>query len=163
MGLNNLRTKVDDLYVGKLKTALVDLKEANKEVVKKTVYNKLNIEVNDSKEKNSDATTLIQINQQNTNKESFEGKKDVNEGYLKLATITVLSTKIGEVENKVPDHAKYITTHEFNEFEGSILDPKLEKTNLETNNDVNVVSKRANNNKEKSENCKRLIGVILLV
>ena len=63
MGLNYLRTKVDDLYVGKLKTALVDLKEANKEVVKKTVYNKLNIEVNDSKEKNSDATTLIQINQ----------------------------------------------------------------------------------------------------
>ena len=63
MDLNNLRTKVDDLYVGKLKTALVDLKEANKEVVKKTVYNKLNIEVNDSKEKNSDATTLIQINQ----------------------------------------------------------------------------------------------------
>ena len=63
MGLNNLRTKVDDLYVGKLKTAPVDLKEANKDILKKTVYNRLNTEVNDSKEKNSDATILIQINQ----------------------------------------------------------------------------------------------------
>ena len=27
---------------------------------------------------------------------------------------TVLNTKISEAENKVPNHAKYITTQEFN-------------------------------------------------
>ena len=27
-----------------------------------------------------------------------------------LVTTAVLNTKIGEVENKIPDHAKYITT-----------------------------------------------------
>ena len=29
---------------------------------------------------------------------------------------TVLNTKIGEVENKISDHAKYITTQEFNKL-----------------------------------------------
>ena len=28
----------------------------------------------------------------------------------------VLNTKIAEVENKIPDHAKYITTREFNKL-----------------------------------------------
>ena len=44
-GLNNLKTKLDDLGVDELKTVPVDLKKLNdvvsKEVVKKTVYNKL--------------------------------------------------------------------------------------------------------------------------
>ena len=29
---------------------------------------------------------------------------------------TVLNTKIGEVEEKIPDHAKYVTTSEFHEL-----------------------------------------------
>ena len=32
----------------------------------------------------------------------------------RLVTTTVFSTKISEIENKVSDHAKYITTPEFN-------------------------------------------------
>ena len=31
-------------------------------------------------------------------------------------TATVLNTKLNEVEKKIPDHAKYITTPEFNKF-----------------------------------------------
>ena len=31
-----------------------------------------------------------------------------------LVTTTVLNTEIGEVENKFPDHANYITTHKVN-------------------------------------------------
>ena len=31
-------------------------------------------------------------------------------------TTAVLNTKISEVENKIPDHTKYITTHEFNKL-----------------------------------------------
>ena len=34
---------------------------------------------------------------------------------------TVLSTKIGEVENEIPDHGKYITTPEFNKLTTEIL------------------------------------------
>ena len=47
--LNDLKTKVDDLDVGKSKTVPIDLKRlsdvVSKEVMKKTVYNKLNTKV----------------------------------------------------------------------------------------------------------------------
>ena len=33
-----------------------------------------------------------------------------------LVTTTVLNTKISEVENKIPNHDKYITTQEFNKL-----------------------------------------------
>ena len=33
-----------------------------------------------------------------------------------LVTATILNTKIREVENKNPDHGKYITTQEFNKL-----------------------------------------------
>ena len=65
--MNNLKTKVDDLHVGKLKTVLEDLKKisdvVDNEVVKNT---KFNAEVNNLEKKIPDATTLIHINQCNT-------------------------------------------------------------------------------------------------
>ena len=49
-GVNNLKIKLDDLDVGKLKAVSVDLKKisdvVSKEIVKRTVYNKLNAKVN---------------------------------------------------------------------------------------------------------------------
>ena len=64
--LNNLKTKVDDLDVGKIKPAPVDLKQVSDVVVKQVVqnikFNTLNTKVNNL-EKNPDATTLIYINQ----------------------------------------------------------------------------------------------------
>ena len=33
-----------------------------------------------------------------------------------LVTTTVLNAKISEVENKIPDNSKYITTQEFNKL-----------------------------------------------
>ena len=54
--MNNLKTKVDDLDVGKLKTVPVDLKKLSdvvaNEVVKNTKFNTLKTKVN-SLEKNS--------------------------------------------------------------------------------------------------------------
>ena len=48
-GLNNLRTKVDDLVVNKLKTVSVDLKKLSdavgKQIVKNAKFNKLNTKV----------------------------------------------------------------------------------------------------------------------
>ena len=68
--LNNLKTKVDDLYVGKRKTVPVDLKKisdaVDNEVVKNTKFNTLKTKVNNLENKIPDATTLIHINQNNT-------------------------------------------------------------------------------------------------
>ena len=76
--MNNLKTKVDDLYVGKLKTVLVDLKKlsdvADNEVVKNKQFNTLQTNVNNLDNKIVDATTLIHINQYNTDKQNLEKK-----------------------------------------------------------------------------------------
>ena len=68
-----------------------------------------------------------------------------------LVSTTILKTNIEEVENKILDHAKYITTPEFNKFAESIFDTKLKQANLAANSDVNAVSQRANKNKVKIE------------
>ena len=76
--LNNLKTKVDDLDVGKLKTVPVDLKKLSdvvaNEVVKNTKFNTLKTKVNSLEKKIPDATTLIHINQYNTDKQNLEKK-----------------------------------------------------------------------------------------
>ena len=76
--LNNLKTKVDDLDVGKLKTVPVDLKKLSdvvaNEVVKNTKFNTLKTKVNSLEKKIPDATTLIHINQCNTDKQNLKKK-----------------------------------------------------------------------------------------
>ena len=66
--MNNLKTKFDDLDVDKLEN--IDLKKisdaVSKKVVKKTLYHKLNTQVNNL----THVTTLIHINQYNTNKKN---------------------------------------------------------------------------------------------
>ena len=74
--LNNLKAKVDDLDVGKLKIVPVDLKKlsdvVDNEVVKKTKFNTLKTKVNNLENKIPDATTLIDIYQYNTDKQNLE-------------------------------------------------------------------------------------------
>ena len=76
--LNNLITKVDNVDVGKLETIPVDLKKlsdvGDNEVVKNTKLNTLKWKVNNLKKKIPDATTLIHINQYNTDKQDLEKK-----------------------------------------------------------------------------------------
>ena len=66
-GLNNLKTKVDNLDVDKLKTVPEDLKKlsdiVSKGVVKNTRFNKLNMKVYNLVKKIPDPTTLINVNQ----------------------------------------------------------------------------------------------------
>ena len=70
--LNNLKIKVDNLDVGKLKTFPLDLKKLSdvvaNEVVKNTKFNTLKAKVNSLEKKIPDATTLIHIIQYNTDK-----------------------------------------------------------------------------------------------
>ena len=74
--LNNLKTKVNNLDVGKLKTFPVDLRESSdavdNEFVKNTKFNTLGSKVNNLEKKIPDATTLIRIHQYNTDKQNIE-------------------------------------------------------------------------------------------
>ena len=117
--LNNLKTKIDDLYVGKSKTVPAGLKKlsgtVDNEVVKNAKLNTLKTKVNNLLKKIPDAATLIHINQYNKNKKKIEKKTgDVDKIITDtrgLGTKTALNTKVSEVEYKVADNSKYITTH----------------------------------------------------
>ena len=86
--LNSLKTKVDDLDVGKLKTVPVCLRKlsdvVDNEVVKNTKFNQLKTKVNNLEKKIPGKTTLIHINQCNTDKQNVE-------------------KKYGDVDKKIPD------------------------------------------------------------
>lgn len=76
---NKLKPKVDDLDVDTLKTVptiffkkMIDV--LRKEVIEKTKYAKLNSKVNNLKNKNPDASTLVYMNQYNTDKQGLENK-----------------------------------------------------------------------------------------
>ena len=69
---------LDNLDFGKLKNVPADLKHlsdvVSKEVVKNATFDKLNTKVNSLENKIPAATTLIYINQYNTDKQSLEKK-----------------------------------------------------------------------------------------
>ena len=74
--MNNLKTKVDDLDVGELKTVPIDLKKLSdvvdkQQVVQNTNFNRLQTKVNNLRNKIPDATTLIHINQYNADKQNL--------------------------------------------------------------------------------------------
>ena len=76
--LNNLKTKVNYLDVGKPKTVPVDMKKISevveKQVVQNTKVNTIKTKVNDLDKKILYATSLIHINQYNTDKQNLEKK-----------------------------------------------------------------------------------------
>ena len=83
---NDWKTKVEDLDVGKLKTVPVDLKKLNdvvdNKVIENAKFNTLKTTVNSLERKIPDATTLIQLNQYNTDKQNLENKiGDVDKKY----------------------------------------------------------------------------------
>ena len=79
--LNNLKTKVNNLNVGKLKTISIGLKNVSdlldNEVIKNIKFNTLKSKVNEIDKKIPDATTFVKINQYNTDKQNFEEKKSM--------------------------------------------------------------------------------------
>ena len=120
--LSNLKTKVDDLDVDKLKAVPSNLKKIS-DVVDKDVFNStksktLKTKVKNLERKILDVTTVIRINQYNTDKQNLKEKiGDVDEKVIDASafvTKTILNTKINEAENKILNHDKYISTPEFN-------------------------------------------------
>ena len=117
ISLNNTKTKVDDLDVGKLKTVTVDFKKlsdvVDNEVVKNRKFNTLKMKVNNLENKISDTINLIYINQYNTGKQNLEEKiGDVDKKTADISGLitTVLNTKIGEVENKMLETSSLVIT-----------------------------------------------------
>ena len=158
--LNNLKTKVDDLDVDKLKTVPVDLKKlsnvVDNEVVKNTKFSTLKAKVNNLEKKIPDATTLIHINQYNTDKQNLEKKiGDVDKKIPDtsgLVATTVLNTKINEVENKIPDTSSAVTTTVLNtkirEVKNKVPSNKLTAENFAARlTQTNLVSKTDFDNK----------------
>ena len=106
---NNVKTNIDDLDVGKLKTVPVDLKQINhvvkNEVVKNTKFITLTTKVNKSDKKIPDAKALIHINQYNTDTENLDKKVEMSIKKLDVGSLvakTLSNTKCGEIENKIP-------------------------------------------------------------
>ena len=77
-GLNNWKTKVYDLDVGKLKPVPVDVTKlsdaVDNEELKNTKFNTLKTKVNTLEKKILDATTLMHLNYSSTDKQNLESK-----------------------------------------------------------------------------------------
>ena len=106
--LINLKTKVDNLDIGKLETFPVDLKKlsdvVDNEVVKNTKFDTLKAKLNSLEKKIPDATTLIHISQYNTNKQNLEKKildvrRKIPDTYGLVIT-TALNTEISKIRTK---------------------------------------------------------------
>ena len=114
--LNNLKTKVNDLDVSKLKTVPEDLKKTidvvDNEVVKNSKFSTLKTKVNNLEKKLLDATTLIHINEYNTVNKIWRKKLEIlikkRPDTSGLVTTIALNTKISEVKNKIPYHTEKI-------------------------------------------------------
>ena len=63
-------------------------------------------------------------------------------------TTNVLNTKVSEVENKIPDHAKYITTQEFKKLIAENFAARLSKL-TDFDNKLLSFDKKVTSNKTK--------------
>ena len=57
-----------------------------------------------------------------------------------LVTTTVLNTKIGEVEKKILDYARYIINQEFNKLTTKKIAERLEQANLVNKSDFDIIN-----------------------
>ena len=86
--MNKLKTKENDLCVSKMKIVTADLKKlsdlVDSQVVKNTKFNTLKTKVNKRNKKIPDATTLIDINQYNSDKQVWRKKLMLIKKYFAL-------------------------------------------------------------------------------
>ena len=120
--LANLKTELDKINAGKLKTVLVDLANLNNDVVvKKTVYNKLVTKVD-----NIDTTGFVLKTKYDTDKSDLEKRLSDAEKKIPntsdLANKTDLNAKITETENKIPSITGLATNSALTAVENKIPD-----------------------------------------
>ena len=68
-------------------------------------------------------------------------------------TATVLNTKNSDIENKIPDDARYITTPEFNKLTAERFTPRLKQADLvikiDFDNNLTGFNRKITSNKTK--------------
>ena len=120
--LNIFKSKVDKLHADKLVPVPVYLSKLSdvvkNDVVKKDVYN---AKIKDIEDKIPDITNLA--TKSTLNVKINEGKNEVP-STTNLATTT---TALIAVEQKIPDHSKYIATPEFNTLTAENFTARLNK------------------------------------
>ena len=57
-----------------------------------------------------------------------------------------------EIQDKIPDHDKYIVTNDFNKFPDALFHERVEQAKLVATNDLNTVEQSAITNEKKIEN-----------
>ena len=67
---------------------------------------------------------------------------------------TDYNTKINEIENKINDHGKYITTQKFNKLTSENFDGRLKQANFASKNDIAGFVKLKNISKKITSNKK---------
>ena len=75
-------------------------------------------------------------------------------GTSSLVTATVLNTKIGEVDSKILDHVKYITTQKFSKLTAENFVARLKQANLVKKSDFDnkLISFNKKNTSNKKQN-----------
>ena len=80
-------------------------------------------------------------------------------------TTNVLNTKINEVENKIPNHDKYITTPEFNKLAAESFAARLKQVYLVTktdfDNELTSFNKQITSNKTKHLNVQKKLDSLI--
>ena len=156
--LSNLKSKVDQLDVNNLVRIPFDLSNL-RDVVKSDIVRKDVYKIPDITNLATKTTNNAKINEVEdeipniTNLASTSALTDVENkisSTSKLVQKTDYNTKTNEIEKKITDHNhdKYITTSELNKFKKEILDLRLKRANLASQNHIaNFVNKKDSNNK----------------
>ena len=133
--LENLKAKVDDLDVDKLKNVPAGsskLSNVFNNDVEKTVYDKLIIKIDAVDTKIPSTSGLVTIIQDDSDKQGPEKKIEYVDKKLpytsRLVKNTDCNTKITDIENKIPSFTRSVTTAALNtkttEIENKIPDTK---------------------------------------
>ena len=139
--LASLKTKVDKLDIDKLKPVLVDLSKLSdvvrNDVVKKTVYYKLDAKVN-----NIDTSTFVSKTRYDTDKSELENKIPVTSGLVKK---TDYNTKITETKGKIPDVSNLATKTALTVVENKIPSVNNLVKKIDYNNKNTEIENKLNN------------------
>ena len=135
-GLNTLKSKLGKLDTDKLVPVPVDLSNLSdavkNDVVKKYVYNAKTKDIKDKVPDITNLSTNISLNAK------INGVKNKIPNITNLATTTALTN----VENKMPDLSKYVTTPQFNKLTAENFTARLAQAYLASKSDIgNFVKK----------------------
>ena len=119
------------MYNSKIK----DIEDQMPDITNLATNNTFNAEINEAKSEIPSITNLATTAVLDAKMNDVKNKIP---NITNLATSTALTT----VENKVPDHSKYITTPEFNKLTAESFTARLAQANLASKSDIDNFVKK---------------------